>query len=76
MYLPPNKHTKHNVIRTIIRPKTKKLRQHIVHKGADLTNNIPVHIRQLPLNKFSKQLKLYVSANNVWDPGDDVSDFE
>ena len=42
MYMEPNKRTKHNTIRTKIRPKTKKLKLHIINKGADLTNNIPL----------------------------------
>ena len=71
MYLPPNKRTQHNTVGTTIRPKTKKLKQHIVHKGPDLTNNILTHIKLLPHKKFSKQLKLHIVANNTWDPGED-----
>ena len=76
MYLPPNKRTNNKTIRTKVQPKTKKLRLHVIHKGADLLNNTPAEIRNLPMKKFSKQLRLHITTNDLWDPGEDELEFE
>ena len=75
-YLPPNRRTTNMTIRTRIRPKSKKSKNHIVHKGAELLNLIDNNIRILPLNKFKKRLRSHVKENDLWDPGggDDIDD--
>ena len=65
MYVPPHKRNSHNIIHTKLRAKSKKIKSHIVHKGAELTNKIPTQIRTMPYKQFSKQLELFIKANNV-----------
>merc|ERR1712112_195188 len=67
-YMPFNSRQTDKKIRTKYRPKTKKFKNHIINKGAELLNNIPNDIRNMSISKFKKQLKKYLTISNVWEP--------
>ena len=70
LFLPGNKRGTDLKIRPINRPKSEKIKNHIIHKGAEKVNKIPDNLRILPTKPFKKQLKKLLITHNVWEPDD------
>ena len=58
------------------KPKSKKLKSHIVHKGIEMINLLPDTINNLPISRFKRRAREYIRTNNLWDPGDPMSEAE
>ena len=57
LFLPINRRGTDLKIRTKLRAKTKKFKNHIINKGSEMVNYIPFKIKNLPPKPFKKQLK-------------------
>ena len=68
-YLANNKRNTDNKLRTIYKPKTKKLGKHIIYRGAQLYNIIPSEIKNLPIKAMSKKLRIFIRTSNMWEVG-------
>merc|ERR1712090_43145 len=66
LYQTQNRVAKSKILRTKYKPKSKRLKNHIVHKGAELLNNIPSEINSLNIRQFKKRVRDYVKCNNLW----------
>ena len=70
LFIPINRRGTDLKIRTKLRAKTKKFKNHIINKGSEMVNSIPSEIKNLPPKTFKKQLKKYLHTHNMWEPDD------
>ena len=49
------------------------MESHIIYKGAKLLNNLTLEMR-LKNKALSKQLKILLKSDSVWDVGEDEND--
>ena len=74
MFLPFNSRNTDIRVRPINRPKSKKKKNHVIYRGAEMVNTLPNNIRILPIGPFKKQLKKRMVTHNIWEPDDIESD--
>ena len=70
LYKNQNKRVKDRTIRTIYKPKTAKMSNHIIYKISKIYNSLPLDLKNKPSKPFSKQLKVLLQSTCMWDVGD------
>ena len=70
LYKNQNKRVKDRTIRTIYKPKTAKMSNHIIYKISKIYNSLPLALKNKPAKPFSKQLKILLQSTCMWDVGD------
>merc|ERR1712243_259025 len=71
LYKNQNKQVKDRTIRTIYKPKTAKMSNHIIYKISKIYNSLPLALKNKPIKPFTKQLKILLQLACVWDVGGD-----
>ena len=56
------------------KPKSKKFKNHVINRGIEIFNNIPDNFKNLPIKRYKRKLREYITTNNLWDPGDPESE--
>ena len=69
-----NKRAMDNKLRPLYKPKTAKLSKHIIYKASNIINQLPNHLKNIPIKVFTKKLKVYLQSNCMWDVGDQCND--
>ena len=64
--------TKRSVVAATLtyRPKTKCVKNFFLYKGTNIYNSLPNFLKNLPIDKFKKQIKVHLRENNIQDTMD------
>ena len=71
MFKKQNRRVIDKIIRTMYKPKTSKMSNHIIYKISKIYNSLPADLKNKPIKSFTKQLKILLQSACVWDVGDD-----